>query len=157
MLILSGVERFPFSFDDGGANLYGGLSLTQLFEGVEVFVNTGAAPRTVFAGKAIEQALVALAAVAMAVAGLLVKRLLDFCGDRVRVLHDRVGKKIGIHRRGKFSLRGLRMIRGHRLVGRRLRRIRVLGRLRSGPLRNENQPQRKTEKRHGTQESTNSI
>ncbi len=68
--------------------------------GIEIFVDAGAASGSVLAGKAIQEALVPLATVAMAIARLLVERLLDFCSDGIGVLHYRVGKQRRIDRRG---------------------------------------------------------
>jgi hypothetical protein len=100
---------------------------------------------------------VPVAAVAMAIAGLLIECLFDFCGDGICVLHDGIGEKTGIHGSGQFSLRSVRVERGHSLIGRGLWRIRIPGRLRSGLLRNERQPKGKAYKRNNAQESRDSI
>src|SRR5258708_37206396 len=74
--VFGGVYRLPFALDDACPNLRGGFSLQRLFVGVEVLIDAGAAFGAMFAGKAIEQAAVALGAVAMKIAGLLGKRFL---------------------------------------------------------------------------------
>jgi len=116
LLIFGDIDRFPLALDDPCPNLRGALSFARLLERVEIFVNTRAASGTVLAGEAVQEALVSLAAVAMAVAGLLVQRLFDLCGDGVGVLYDGVGKKARIHRFGKLTLRGQRMKRRYRFA-----------------------------------------
>src|SRR5712692_6716347 len=93
----------------------------------------------------------------MAIAGLLVKSFLDFCGDGIRILHDGISEKVRVHRCWKFALRGPRMIRGHWLIGCGLRGIRTLRRARSGLPRNQHEPKRKDEERRGVQEFPDSI
>src|SRR6266436_5187864 len=130
--VFGGVYRLTFALDDACPNLRGAFALQRLFVGVEVLIDAGAAFGAMFAGKAIEQAAVALGAVAMTIAGLLVKRFLDLRRERVSVLHQGITEEFGVHRRGKRTLRRLRMIRRHRLVCPGLRRVRALRRSRSG-------------------------
>src|ERR1700693_2785142 len=100
LLVLSDVHRLPIAFDDACPNLRGGLAFPGLLVAVEILIDADVASRAVFAGEAIEQAAVSLAAVAMAIAGLLVQRLLDLRGDGVRILHDMVRDEVGADRRG---------------------------------------------------------
>lgn len=90
------VHRLPFALDDAGANLRGDFSLARLFVAVEILIDARAANGTMLAGEAVEQTGVAMAAVAVAVARLLVERLLDFGGHRVGVLHHWICKEIGV-------------------------------------------------------------
>ncbi|SRR6266571_7314854 len=135
--VFGGVYRLPFALDDACPNLRGGFALLRLFVGVEVLIDAGAAFGTVFARKAIEQAAVALGAVAMTIAGLLVERFLDLRRERVSILNHGITEEFGVHRRRKRTLRCLRMICRHRLVCSGLRRVRALRRLRSGWLGNK--------------------
>src|SRR6266850_2337032 len=133
LLVLSGVHRLPLSLDNARANLRSAFPLLGLLVSVKVFSDAGAAFGAMFAGEAIQQAAVPLAAVAMAIAGLLVQRLLDLCGDRVRILYHGIREEFRVHRRGKRALRGSRMVGGHSFIGCGLRRICALERIRSGP------------------------
>src|SRR5204863_4489690 len=127
LLVFGKVHRLPGAFDDAGPNLRAGLAFAGLFIAVEIFVDANIASRAMFAGEAIEQAGVTLAAVAMAIAGLLIERLLDLGGDGVGILNHEIREKVGVHGRGKRTHRDLRVIGRHRLVGCGLRRIRALG------------------------------
>src|SRR5207253_5141348 len=69
----------------------------HLLVAVEVLIDAGAAARAVFARETIEQALVAFAPVAVAIAGLLVQRFLDLRGNGVGVLHHEIRKTLRIH------------------------------------------------------------
>src|SRR5258708_13408854 len=112
LLVLSGVHRLPLSLDNARANLRSAFPLVGLLVSVKVFSDAGAAFGAMFAGEAIQQTAVPLAAVAMAIAGLLVQRLLDLCGDRVRILYHGIREEFRVHRRGKRALRGSRMVGG---------------------------------------------
>src|SRR5438874_5981 len=96
LFVFGRVHRFPLALDNSCPYLRGALPFAGLFEGVEVLVNTGAASSAVLGGKTVQQAFVALAAVTMAVAGLLVEGFFDFCRGRVRILHNGVREKAGI-------------------------------------------------------------
>ena len=78
MLVLGEVHRLPVAFDDACTNLRSGLAFSGLLVAVEILIDADVASRAVFAGEAIEQAAVSLAAVAMAIAGLLVEDLANF-------------------------------------------------------------------------------
>src|ERR1700719_3138575 len=86
LLIFGEIDRSPFAFDDSGANLRGGLAVAGLLVGIEIFRDADVATSAVLAGETIEQAAMALAAVAVAVAGLAIERLLDPGGNGVGVL-----------------------------------------------------------------------
>src|SRR5260370_10847406 len=104
------------------------ISLVRLLVGVDRFSHAHIAAGAVLAGEAIEQAGVALAAVTMAIAGLLVKDSLHARCEGVRVLYDDVGEQRGTERLRKLSLRCFAVKRRHwlfralRLARRRPRR-----------------------------------
>jgi len=87
LLILGHVDGLPLAFDDAIANLRAGLALGGLFVGVKIFAHADIAAGGMAADEAVQQAAVALALIAMAIAGFLVQRLLDARGDGVSVLH----------------------------------------------------------------------
>src|SRR5258707_13608619 len=93
----------------------------------------------------------------MAVAGLLVECALHFCGHGVRVLHDGVGEENGIHCGWQLAFGRLRMVRRHVQISCGWGGVRILWHPRGGLLRCHNQPERKAEKRTGTQEFSDSI
>ncbi len=95
-LVFGEIYPVPLPRNDACANLRGALLLAGLFVSVEVFLDAGAAFGAVLAGEAVQEAGVALAAVAMAKAGLLVERILDFCGDRVRILNEGIMEELGV-------------------------------------------------------------
>jgi hypothetical protein len=103
LLVLCYVYRLPVPFDDASPNLRCGLALAGLFVAVKILINADIATRAMFAGETIEQAAVSLAAVTMAIAGLLVQCLLDLRGDGVRILYHGIGEEFGVHRRGERS------------------------------------------------------
>src|SRR5437879_9774951 len=150
LLVFGKVHRLPGAFDDAGPNLRAGLAFAGLFIAVKIFVDANVASRAVFAGEAIEQAGVTLAAIAMAIAGLLIKRLLDLRGDGVRILNHGLREKVGVHGRRKRTHGDLRVIGRHGLVGCGRRRIRALWRPRSG----RPGPRRPAEGRRHTQDTT---
>src|SRR5258706_1978852 len=123
LLVLSGVHRLPLPLDNARANLRSAFPLVGLLVSVKVFSDAGAAFGAMFAGEAIQQTAMPLAAVAMAIAGLLVQRLLDLCGNRVRILYHGIREEFRVHRRGKRALRGSRMVGGHSFIRRGLPRI----------------------------------
>ena len=84
-LVFGDVYFLPIAADDAFADLRGGLTLAGLFKRVEGFPLADVATCTVTAGKAIEKAAVTLAAVTVAVAGLLVENFADAGGDGVGV------------------------------------------------------------------------
>src|SRR6266852_9463054 len=86
-LVFGDVYFLPFAVDDAVADLRGSFALARLFVGIEGFAHTDVAAGAVAAGEAIEQALVALTAIAMAVAGMLVKNFFDAAGDGIGVEH----------------------------------------------------------------------
>src|SRR2546429_3352924 len=89
----------------------------HLLVAVEVLIDAGAAARAVFARETIEQALVAFAPVAVAIAGLLVKRFLDLRGNGVGVLHHEIRKTLRIHGFRQLALGSLRMVGRDSLAG----------------------------------------
>jgi hypothetical protein len=82
---------------DAFADLRGGPALAGLFVGVESFLDASAAAGAVLAGETIEQAAMTLAAVAVAVAGLLVEIFLDARGQGIGVLDDGIGEEVRAH------------------------------------------------------------
>src|SRR6266849_9042386 len=86
-LVFGEVHGLPLTVGNPGANLRGGLSPAQLLVSVEVFADADVASRAVFAGEAIEQAAVPLAAVAVAVTRLLIESLFDSRCNGVGILH----------------------------------------------------------------------
>ena len=100
LLVFAHINGLPISAFDAFANLRCGLAFLGLLVAVKRFTYANVAARAVLAHKAIEQAAVPLAAVAVAVAGLLVKNFFTECRHSVSVLHDGVAKLIGVHRGG---------------------------------------------------------
>src|SRR5580704_4918912 len=72
-LVLRHVHALPVSALDAFPNLCSGFAFVRLLVGVEIFAFANPACRRVLAHKTIEQAAVALAAVAVAIAWLLIK------------------------------------------------------------------------------------
>src|SRR5437762_7574410 len=108
------------------------------------------------AGETIEQTRVSLAAVAMAVAGLLVKRLFDPRRNRVGILHQRIGKGFRLHCFGEVAFGSLGMVGGHGVVSCRARRISFLRRSGSRSQWNEGERQSQTEESRRAPGSCNS-
>src|SRR5712671_1589872 len=100
-LVFRHVHLLPLAVLDPRADLRGGFALARLLVGIKTFADTNIAARRMFAGKAIEQAAVSLAAVAMAIARLLIQDFLDAHGNGIRVLHHDAGEQRGTERRGK--------------------------------------------------------
>src|SRR6267378_941487 len=121
-LVFGEVHGLPFTLDDRCANLRGDLSLAQLLVSVEIFADADVASRAVFAGEAIEQAAVPLAAVAVAVTRLLVESFFDSRCNRVSILHNEAGEELRIHGRRESAGRNLIVISRHRFSGPGLRR-----------------------------------
>lgn len=122
-LVLGEVHGLPLTLDNPRANLRGSLSLAQLLVSVEIFADANIASRAVFAGEAIQQAAVPLAAIAVAVAWLLVKRLLDSSSNGVGILHAWIGEEFRIHRRRECAGRNLIVKRGDSFIGPGLRHV----------------------------------
>ena len=112
-LIFADVHGLPFALNDARADLYGSFSFAGLFVGIQIFANAGFATGAVFADEAIEKAFVALAAIAMAIAGLLVKNLFHVRGESVGILHYRIRKIIRTHGGGKRTGGSLIVKRGN--------------------------------------------
>src|SRR6267378_8171355 len=106
-LVFGEVHGLPFTLDDRCANLRGDLSLAQLLVSVEIFADADVASRAVFAGEAIEEAAVPLAAVAVAVTRLLVERFFDSRRNRVSILHQGIAEELRIHGGGECAGRSL--------------------------------------------------
>src|SRR6266849_8620643 len=96
-LIFGEVYLLPFAVDDAVADLRGSFAFVGLFVGVEGLAHADVTAGAVAAGEAIEQALVALTAIAMAVAGLLVKNFFDAAGDGIGVEHFEIGEERRLH------------------------------------------------------------
>src|SRR5258708_5090564 len=90
ILILGHVYLLPFPAFNSRADLRRALALVRLLIRVDRFSHAHTAAGSMLAGKAIEQARVALAAVAVAIAGLLVEYFLHSRRDDVSVLHGDV-------------------------------------------------------------------
>src|SRR5215472_7022190 len=114
--VFRGIHRFPFALDDSSANLSRRFAFMSLLVAVEILIDAGAAAGAVFACETIEQTRVAFAPVAVAIAGLLVKRLLDLRGDGVGVLHQEIRKAFRIHGFGQLAFGSLGMV-GRDIVG----------------------------------------
>src|SRR6266446_7184095 len=99
-LVFGEVHGLPLTLDNPSANLRGGPSFAQLLVSVEVFADADVASRAVFAGEAIKQAAVSLAAVAVAVTRLLVESFFDSRRNRVSILHEGIAEEVRIHSRG---------------------------------------------------------
>lgn len=94
-LILRYVDALPVASLNAIANLRGGFAFVRLFVGVKIFAFANPADCGVFARVTIEQAAVALAAIAVAIAWLLIKDFLDAGGDAVSILGNWVGEERG--------------------------------------------------------------
>ena len=92
-LVFRHVDALPFSALDAFPNLCSGFAFVRLFVGVEIFAFANPAHCGVFACITIEQAAVALAAVAVAIAGLLIEYLFDACGNAVSILGNWIGEE----------------------------------------------------------------
>jgi len=145
-LVLGEVHGLPLTLDYPRANLRGSLSLTQLLVSVEVFADADVASRAVFAGEAIEQTGVPLAAVAVAVTRLLIECFFDAARNRVSILHDGIAEELRIHGRGERARRKLIVIGGHRFSGSGLRHAHVFRRRGSRVFRQERERQREAAK-----------
>src|ERR1700674_2730979 len=97
LLVFGEVDGLPFAALDAFANLGGGPALVGLFIGVESFADARSAGGAVLAGEAIEQAAMTLAAVAVAIAGLLIESFLDARGQGIGVSDDGIGEEVGAH------------------------------------------------------------
>src|SRR4029077_20939143 len=87
------VDALPLAPLDSFANLCGGLAIARLLVCVEIFALANSAGGGVLAHITIEQAAMALAAVAVAIAWLLIKNFLDACRNAVSVLSNWVGEE----------------------------------------------------------------
>lgn len=96
-LVFGKVDGLPVAALDAFADLRGGLALAGLFVGVESFLDASAAAGAVFVGEAIEQATMTLAAVTVAVAGLLVEIFFDARGQGIGVPDDGIGEEVRAH------------------------------------------------------------
>ncbi len=111
-LVFGKVDGLPVASLDAFADLRGGLALTGLFVGVESFLDTSAAAGAVLAGEAIKQAAMTLAAVTVAIAGLLIESFLDACGGGVGVPDDGISEEAGAHGRRKRAFGRPRVVSG---------------------------------------------
>jgi hypothetical protein len=98
-LILAEVHGLPLALNDARANLRWSFSFAGLLGGVDIFAYADAATGAVFADEAIKKAFVALAAITVAVAGLLVQNFFDVAGEGIGILDYRVRKIIWTHGR----------------------------------------------------------
>src|SRR6266850_4689251 len=145
-LVFGKVHGLPLTLDYPRANLRGSLSLTQLVVSVEVFADANVASRAVFAGEAIEQAAMPLAAVAMAVARLLIECFFDAARNRVSILHNGIAEELRIHGRGERARRNLLVKRRHGTIGPGLRHAHAFRRTGSRAFRQECEPHREAAK-----------
>ena len=106
-MIRAEIHVLPFAANDAFANLRGRPTFACLLVGVKIFTDANLAAGAVFAGETIQQAAVALAAVAMAIARLLIKNFLNAGRDGVGVLHERIRKSLGAHGGGESACRRL--------------------------------------------------
>ena len=111
------VHIAPLTVFDPGPDLRRGLSFVRLFVGVEPLPYANFANGCVLSCKTIEQAAMPLAAIAMTIAGLLVKDFLHASGEVISVLHDDVGELRGIERLRKLALGRFIVECRHRLFG----------------------------------------
>src|SRR5262249_49155140 len=89
-LILGNVQLLPFALFDAVANLGSGFSLLALLVGIQRFPDAHAAFSRMLARVAVQQAAVTLAAIAVAIAGLLVQHALHSSSQCVGILHHDV-------------------------------------------------------------------
>src|SRR6266436_517599 len=153
-LVFGEVHGLPLTLDNPSANLRGGPSFAQLLVSVEVFADADVASRAVFAGEAIKQAAVSLAAVAVAVTRLLVESFFDSRRNGVGILHNEAGEELRIHGRGERAGRNLVVIGGHRFRGPGLRRALTRRRTGSCPFRQDGERQGKAAKSCAAQQSS---
>src|SRR4029077_14153949 len=111
-LILSQIDLPPFAAFDAFADLPWRLALARLLVGVQSFTDADAALRAMLPRETIEQTPVPLAAVAMAVAGLLIQYFLDARRQRISILYDDIGERIGTQCGRQWPSGNLRMERG---------------------------------------------
>src|SRR5712664_2148973 len=153
-LVSSEVHGLPLTLNNPTANLRGGPSLAQLLVSVEVFADADVASRAVFAGEAIEQAAVPLAAVAVAVTRLLIESFFDSRCNCVGILHNEAGEELRIHDRGERAGRNLVVISGHRFRDPGLRRALTRRRTGSCLFRQDCERQGKAAKSCAAQQSS---
>ncbi len=122
---------------DARPDLRRGLAFARLLVRVKAFPDAHIAAGGMFAGKAIEQAAVSLAAIAMAIARLLIEDFFDPRGNSISVLHHYIREQRGTQRRRERPLRSRGVKRGHWLLRRSTLRL-----ARSCALRNDRNPQR---------------
>src|SRR5260370_12230146 len=103
ILILGHVYLLPFPAFNSRADLRRALALVRLLIRVDRFSHAHTAAGAMLAGEAIEQARVALAAVAVAIAGLLVEYFLHPRREDVSVLYRDVCELIRPHRLRNIS------------------------------------------------------
>src|SRR4029077_4061205 len=114
--VFRGIHLLPFAMDDAFADLRGRFALASLLVRIKIFLLADIASGAVAADKAIEQAAMSLAAVAVAIARLLVKNFLRAAGNPVRVEGLNVGEDRCVHRLRQGILRRLRVKRRRRFV-----------------------------------------
>src|SRR5258708_13480006 len=113
ILILGHVYLLPFPAFNSRADLRRALALVRLLIRVDRFSHAHTAAGSMLAGKAIEQARVALAAVAVAIAGLLVEYFLHSRRKDVSVLYGDVCELRRAERLRKPALRRFVVKRWH--------------------------------------------
>jgi hypothetical protein len=102
-LVFGDVHGLPFAASDAFADLRGSFALARLFIGVKIFAHANLAAGAMFADETIEQAAVTLAAVAMAIAGLLIQNFFDGGGHGVGILHHGIAKGVRAHGGGESA------------------------------------------------------
>src|SRR5579883_42431 len=114
--VLGGVYLLPLAAHDSLANLRGRSAFMGLFVCVKIFFLADVATCRMAADVTIEQASMPLAAIAVAIAGLLVEDLFNAAGDSVRIGCLRIGKKRSRHCWWQPALRSVRVECRSRLV-----------------------------------------
>src|SRR5205085_2962825 len=115
-LVLAHIYLASFTVLDTSSDLRRGFAVMRLLIGIKRLAHAHITAGTVLAGEAIEQARMANAAVAMAVAGLLVQNWLYPRGQGVSVLNHYLSKKSWRQGGGEFALRW-RVVKGrHRII-----------------------------------------
>jgi hypothetical protein len=148
-LIFGDVHGLPFTARDAFADLRRSFAFARLFVGVQIFANANLATGAVFADETIEQTGMALAAVAMAIAGLLIQNFFDARGDGVGVLHYGIAKSVRAHGGGESACGSLIVEGWNALIIVGLRNEGEIVCAGNGLLWQQQQGERKTEKNGG--------
>jgi hypothetical protein len=146
-LVLRHIDALPGAVLDAFANLCARFAFARLLVRIKILSLANPTCRGVFAHITIEQAAMALAAVAVAIARLLIKNFLDARRQSVGILRNRLGEE----RRTQCCRQRSRR---HRIVKRRNRfGIRVLRQTSGGPRRSLLRNQRQCDRHYQQNES----